>query len=547
MQQRVKDFFSQRFAASGAIDYPIYGLLGISIVLTSVLTSANFGDVGRTLGLVFANIGAVATIFVFVVALDRYLQSKDTEVRLSLGVLVLIGAGVGALKGFLTWLGLVLLDYADDSLLEFGARVGFSAITGLIVVPAVALFGSLKFRYAQQREALISEKVASVEGENYPATLLRFVSDAKQRIAKSGKSLDQKALVGELRDIVNSDLRPLSQEIWRRESLKFPSFKLSQMAKIAIRGHVYSVAWVVPLWAVTTLTATIRVFSFEEGLLIQVVRSILLIAGLLIARRIPVRTSAGALVVYLASMLLIAVSQVTLGTFLSDGRSFGDDVGFMIANLIWLFQLTLFIGMAKAFLELGRKVESEFEKFLDESDLEELRRIRELALRDRQLAQFLHGHMQSRLNGVAARIESRLDDSDLSEDIDQIERVLNDSLAEFGRQQVTSLEEVIMRLEKDWGGMVQLTFALSPVAMTQKQLEDVSQVINEGIANAVRHGFASRISVTLGDGPLLHISDDGTGPRDGAPGLGSTYFDSVSDDWELTATGSGSVLRLRLN
>ncbi len=547
MLKRLSDFFGQRFAASGAFDYSIFALLGVSIVLISFLTATSFEDTGRTLGLVFANIGAVAAIFVILVALDRYLKTQEREVSISLGALVVGGAAAGVLKGFLTWVGLVFFGYAFDSLPEFIARLGFSAIGGLIVVPAVALVGSLRYRCAQQREALISEKVASVGGESYPATLVRFVTDAKQRIAQSGKSLDSQGLVGELRDIVNSDLRPLSQEIWRRESLKFPSFKLTQMAKIAIRGHVYSVGWVVPLWALTSLTANVRVFGIEDGLLIQLVRSVLLIAGLLLAKAIPVKTTAGALGVYLTSMVLIAFSQVALGTFLSDGRSLGDDVGFMIANLVWLFQLTMCIGMAKAFLELGQKVETEFEKFLDESDLEELRRIRELALRDRQLAQFLHGHMQSKLNGVAARIESRMDNTDLSEEIDQIERVLNESLAEFGRQQVTSLEEVIMRLEKDWGGMAQITFAISPTPLSQKQLEEVREVINEGIANGVRHGFASRISVTIGEGPEITVADDGTGPRDGVPGLGSTYFDSVSNDWELSNTGSGSLLRVKLS
>ena len=547
MLERARGFFGQKFAVSGAIDYPIYGLLGISIVITSVLTANGFEDTARTLSIVFANIFAVGVVFLILVAIDKSIENSGTEVKVSLGALVLGGAAAGVVKGFLTWLGLFLFGYDLDSLSEFIARLVFSASAGLIVVPAVALFGSLKYRYAQQREALISEKVASAEGDNYPATLIRFVSDAKQRIATSGKSMDRRVLINELRDIVNSDLRPLSQEIWRRESLKFPSFKLSQMAKIAIRGHVYSVTWVVPLWAITTLIATIRVFSVEEGLLIQLVRSLLMIAGLLIAKSIPVRTTAGALAVYVTTMVLIGFTQVTLGTLLSDGRSLGDDVGFMIANLIWLFQLTLFIGMAKVFLELGQKVEVEFERFLDDSDLEELKRVRELALKDRQLAQFLHGHMQAQLNAVAARIENRANSPVMSEDINQVEQVLNEALVEFGKQQASSIEEVMMRLGRDWGGMVQLSFAISPTPLNQKQLEDVSQIINEGIANAVRHGFASRIAITLGEGPELQISDDGTGPRDGAPGLGSAFFDSVSKDWEISSTDAGALLRVKLD
>jgi len=239
--------------------------------------------------------------------------------------------------------------------------------------------------------------------------------------------------------------------------------------------------------------------------------------------------------------------QVTLGSLLSADRDIGDDLGFAVANLIWLFPLTMFIGMVRVFLELGQKVESEYEKFLNEADLEEMKSVREIALKDRQLAQFLHGHMQTKLNAVAARIEAQPDQRNLSDDIEQIEQVLNDALVEFGKQQVGDIEDIIRSLERDWGGLVKFSFAISPAQLSQNQLEAAREVMNEGVANAVRHGFASRISVTLGEGPEITITDDGTGPRDGVPGLGSTYFDSVSKDWKLSATSAGSILRLKFD
>ncbi len=547
MRRRVSGFFGQKFAAQGAIDYPIYGLLALATIFTSVFSWWNSEDESRLPGLVAANLLAVGVVCIAIIAIDLYLRRMGPDLKISLGVLVLAGAALGAIKGVLTWLALLSLGYQVETGFALFGRVVVSSISGLIVVPAVALFGSLRFRYTQQREALIHDKIASANGENYPATLLRFVAEAKERIAKSGSSFEPQAIVRELREIVNSDLRPLSQQIWRRESVKFPSFKLSQIAKLALRGHVYSIGWVVPLWAITTITSTARVFGLEDSLRIQVVRALLLVAGILIAKRIPVKSFAGSLIVYVSTMTLVGFLQVGLGSLLSAERDFGDDIGFAIANLIWLFQLTMFIGMARTFLELGQKVESEYEKFLDEADLEEMKSVREIALKDRQLAQFLHGHMQTKLNAVAARIEAQPDQRNLSDDIEQIEQVLNDALVEFGKQQVGDIEDIIRSLERDWGGLVKFSFAVSPAQLSQKQLEAVREVMNEGVANAVRHGFASRISVTLGEGPEITIKDDGTGPRDGVPGLGSTYFDSISKDWELRATSAGSILRLKFD
>ena len=547
MRRRVSGFFGQKFAAQGAIDYPIYGLLALATIFTSVFSWWTSDNDYRLPGLLLANLLSVGAVWLVIIAIDQLLRRMGPDLKISLGVLLLAGAALGAIKGELTWLALLSLGYPVETGIAVLSRVAVSSISGLIVLPAVALFGSLRFRYTQQREALIHDKIASANGENYPATLLRFVAEAKERIAKSGSSFEPQAIVRELREIVNSDLRPLSQQIWRRESVKFPSFKLSQIAKLALRGHVYSIGWVVPLWALTTITATARVFSLEDSFRIQIVRALILVVGIVIAKRIPVKSFAGSLVVYVSTVTLVGFLQLVLGSLISAERDFGDDLGFAVANLIWLFQLTMFIGMARAFLELGQKVESEYEKYLDEADLEEMKSVREIALKDRQLAQFLHGHMQTKLNAVAARIEAQPDHHNLSDDIEQIEKVLNDAVVEFGKQQVGDIEDIIRSLERDWGGLVKFSFAVSPAQLSQKQLEAVREVMNEGVANAVRHGFASRISVTLGEGPEITISDDGTGPRDGVPGLGSTYFDSISKDWELRATSAGSILRLKFD
>jgi signal transduction histidine kinase len=547
MLQKAREFFGQKFAAAGAIDYPIYGLLACSVVLTSFLSWADSSNPERTLAIVGSNLLSVVALFLVILLVDKILRTQGSEISLSLGFLVLAGAGIGILKGALTWLGMELLGQGEPVDLGLWGRVVFSAIIGSIVVPSVSLFGSLRHRYAEQREALISEKIASARGDSYPETLVRFINEAKHRIQSPLLAQQRGALVTELRDIVNSDLRPLSQKIWTRESSRFPSFGLNKIARVAIFKHVYAIPWVVPLYALTTISPTIRVFSPEEAIWIQVVRSILLAIGLWLASRIPVRSFAAALFVYCASISLVAIAQVVLGIALSSTRELGEDIGFMIGNLIWLFQLTMFFGMGKAFIEMAKQADSEYEKFLSEPDLEEIRSYRELALKDRQLAQFLHGHLQAKLNGVASKIESRTMAVEIARDLDEVESVLNQALEEFGKQHATSIEEVVEALQTDWGGLANLSFEIAPLISESKELETIREVINEGIANAVRHGFATEVSITVADGSRIVIIDNGTGPRDGKAGLGSAYFSSASTSWSLQATPAGAKLTVNLS
>jgi hypothetical protein len=51
-----------------------------------------------------------------------------------------------------------------------------------------------------------------------------------------------------------------------------------------------------------------------------------------------------------------------------------------------------------------------------------------------------------------------------------------------------------------------------------------------------------------GSGLEVRVVDDGVGPRDGAPGLGSAYFAAASGgEWSLAAgEEGGSVLVLRV-
>jgi len=88
--------------------------------------------------------------------------------------------------------------------------------------------------------------------------------------------------------------------------------------------------------------------------------------------------------------------------------------------------------------------------------------------------------------------------------------------------------------------------------MSGRLARDVGRVVEEGLSNAIRHGGAKQIEVRVtggqpgsafgADGVVVVIEDNGNGPGGGEPGLGSSLLDSVSQTWELEATGSGARL-----
>jgi len=138
----------------------------------------------------------------------------------------------------------------------------------------------------------------------------------------------------------------------------------------------------------------------------------------------------------------------------------------------------------------------------------------------------------------AMSIARSLLDSPFSELIDTEERSLSD--------------EVAHNISR-WDGLLKIDFhieipdsQLSPI-----QTRAVGAAIEEGLANALRHGLAKEIGIRIyedGIGLTLTIQDDGIGPRNTPPGLGSKLFDTVATrGWSLKYRPDdlGSIVELK--
>ena len=81
--------------------------------------------------------------------------------------------------------------------------------------------------------------------------------------------------------------------------------------------------------------------------------------------------------------------------------------------------------------------------------------------------------------------------------------------------------------------------------------ETLTPVILEAVANSIRHGGASHITVTCRevDGVIdVTVEDDGFMSDDpSGTGLGLTWLDAATGgDWSLTPADSGTTLSLRI-
>ena len=137
-----------------------------------------------------------------------------------------------------------------------------------------------------------------------------------------------------------------------------------------------------------------------------------------------------------------------------------------------------------------------------------------------------------------------------------------------GLVHLRSHQQTSTRAQTDWqesvarataarigAGIVEMDESLADLPIDSTMREPIRAAVFEGVSNAVRHGGASRVTVTGGvdtDGIWIRIQDNGSGPRaDAQPGLGwsevlNRQLGAISGSWTITHDHEGTVLTLRI-
>jgi signal transduction histidine kinase len=382
-----------------------------------------------------------------------------------------------------------------------------------------------------------------------PDEVRQFVDATRSKISRlpsESKWDDIKKIINQ---IISNDLRPLSHKLWDIEDKKLPSFSLKSIFFRASHDHFYRPHLVVPIWFLTTLPIYVIDFGLNTGLEIGLIRAALLLGVLLVAGQIKTSSPSLQIAKLVITVFAFASLQIVVGRSLLDLEDQTIELRYFLAAMLWILELIIVLGMSWALFESGAKVKAQLDEVARELGFKDSPFTGAEILRSRKLARHLHGKVNNRLLSIIGGAEpgEKVSKEEL---LSRIDLVLQSALEPF-EAPITSAKELEESLLAQWSGIVEinLEFLPSEMVLTQDTWSLVSGVVEEGVANAVRHGFASsvKVSVLHTDSDLIiTIRDDGTGPRQGPPGIGSAFYSAISNDWVLKDTGSGSKLRLVL-
>jgi len=538
------------------------------LVPTSLVTSLLTRDVVDLRSLVgwsVANALAFAACWAWIALFDRTLFRRRATRPVPISGVVAFGASLGAIKGTFTDLAGGALGLGSAPLVETAWRSVGTAVLGAVAVPAVAALQVAVGRYRTEHALLVAQLLQRMSEENSEERdgsseagarrsidLRRFAEDAREALAVS----PPEAAAVTIRRLVDERLRPYTHELWARSDAPHRELDLRSVLRIALCNNPLPYVAIVVPYGLSVLPVSVELTGPGTGALRAAVAAGTLLVVLALARALrPAATSATAAGLHLAVTVVVATAaQILQWDHLLGGMPRPSTPGLWVTVAIWLTVLMVVAGASTVVLRSRAALRAEVLRTLGPEAL------RAVAMRDhdrlaaQRVATSLHADLQGRLIAAARRIDQLGDDAPARQaelaTIDRLLRELPDRSAAAPR---APLGERLRDLEERWRGFVAVRIAWDPAAVSVgRPLQDRAvQVVSEAIVNAARHGLATAVTAELrvvGAGLEVRVEDDGIGPRDGSPGLGSTFYAASSGgDWALVARPEGgSSLHVKL-
>ena len=531
------------------------------MVLASVLTANSSQQADLWLTWILANLLSVLVCWGWFELFERVIFAGRSKKPIALGFVAIFGLSLGALKGATTGLLGFLLGLEPDLALGIASRIIQTALLGVWVVPVLAVLEATRRRFQAERDVLVAERVqqrlAAADIQNNEIVsqpeLRQFIGEAKNRLESDGSQTYGPLI----RDIVENALRPLSHRLWERENARVTNFSLADMSKIALVRYPFMVLPVILSYFGPVFFSLLASAGVERAISVMLVEVSVLVILLNVARLYRPKKFAVAAAYFIFVMALAAAFMgLATAVIFSEPLTIGLLAAHVVA-FVWLSQVAFLSAFVVAAIRSHDKIREQLEDLeqsLGNRSFNATAAKTENLILNRELANFLHGNLQNRLLSAALRMDKNQDNPDeLLRELRAVEQLLDDAVLDYSQASGLGLAEQLAEIAVRWAGFVSVQIDLQTSGASAVQIKQVTQLVNEAVSNAVRHGLAGKVWVSVVAGGswqlLITVTDDGLGPRNGVAGLGSHLFESMAGtSWFLKpGTDGGSVLTLALN
>ena len=501
-----------------------------------------------------------------VIAIALYFTSQLTSWKAELLALVALGAIRGVTINVA--LGVLDLEQRVPSLY----KVFNSAISLPVWFIGLAVFVESRRQFQREFEALFVRSVRKEQTSTDQNSVLVGGIEAGEQIAhlqsvatslasEIKRALDLPAAqinfaqqAGKIQDLINKELRPASAQLWNSSTLSAPKLSFSALLRISLleqRLRVVLVALCTSPYlfiglngsqgwkfaAVETLFATgsnIAIYFvceavFKKGLINRKVTNIAIMGFSFLLQLLAILFIIPSNLFWTDSVITIALYQF----FLSSNH---------IVTLLGFNMYKLLSQQRSAVLEY-------FELILQNKDVLPVSSADLSAVRNIDLARYLHGEFQAGLVATSLLLEraSSAGDTELARHaLRSAVDILSQDHVQLSQAKISSPVARLEKIASGWRGIATVTFTVDWIeGLDASEVNDAIVLIDEAVANAVRHAKATAISISGSVGGvelMVEILSDGAMMTHNAAGLGTKLFSELASNWEYSRRGEQNLL-----
>jgi uncharacterized membrane protein len=486
--------------------------------------------------------------------LSNYTRKKQEVV--SVLVIGLAGAFRGILIHYSTaWFGF-------EQPINIWTRIGASTATTLLWLTSITIFMTSRDNFKSDYEAILrkrivetSEKIELVNLDLLPASLEAELLEIEKMLgAAFGKDLPPTSrnsltiAAVHIKQLIENTIRPLSHRLWIESVAIAPKVKIGTSFLGSIKFLNLPISPTLIFLVLSTVFNISSTVGLEQGIfatLVIIVEGFCMLT--LFQKKIRNRTN-GNLV--FNGLLLLLPGLIFSSTFyLSNKYIFGRDFGLL--NLICVI-IFLMVAVLVSSFELVKRdrgeilfmIESELMAFGQSSVLQE-------KYLYKNAASYLHNMLQSELLSITKQLETSSGVSDSLDTLIDIERLLdrfNRPIKEDFQKFINNPIDRLNRLQSAWKGIAEIEVAIPTHALKDHNRNILLvQIVEEAIANAIRHAGATQVKVKAEILPdtraRFSVINNGISSKGESFGLGSSLLDYFApNSWSRKKLENGSEL-----
>jgi signal transduction histidine kinase len=162
--------------------------------------------------------------------------------------------------------------------------------------------------------------------------------------------------------------------------------------------------------------------------------------------------------------------------------------------------------------------------------------------RNADIAQYLHGEIQAGLTASSLLLQqaAQSGDSDLAnEALERAAGLLSQDHTNISYTRMAKPEVKLQKIIAGWKGIADISISLPPsVQLEETALRNTVALIEEAIANSIRHAHATQIQVSgilKEDLLTINIISNGDSMAKGKAGLGTKLFNDLASEWSYAS------------